>query len=198
MGDEAKALGFFGGSFDPPHLGHLILARDAFDQLSLEKIHLVPARQSPLRSGSHAMAFEERLAMCRLLAQGRDWLDVLDIEGALPSPSYTVNTVRRLAEVFPGRKLVWLVGADQWEKLPKWKDWETLATLVSFAVAARPGHKVAKLPRPRPEFTVLKAREVDISSTEIRERLAAGRSIEHLVPREIAEYIDRRRLYGHH
>jgi len=198
MSGESRALGFFGGSFDPPHLGHLILSRDAFEQLALEKIYLVPALESPMREGSHAASFADRVAMCRGLTEGRDWLDVLDIEGSLPPPSYTVNTARSLARLFPGRELVWIVGADQWEKLPQWREYETLARLLSFAVAARPGHSVSVPARPGPLASILRARNVDISSTEIRSRIARGQSAEHLIPPLVAEYIDSHRLYVHH
>ena len=198
IGGQGTTLGFLGGSFDPPHLGHLILARDALEQLSLDKIYLVPAAQSPLRVKPHVASFADRLALCRLLAKGRPWMDVLDIEAALPVPSYTVNTARKLAELFPGAQLVWLVGADQWDNLPQWKEYETLSKLLRFAVAARPGFPIAVLPPPRPEATPISPRNIEISSTELRERLYCKLPVDHLVPPGVAEYIDTHHLYLHH
>lgn len=198
MSGECRALGFFGGSFDPPHLGHLILARDAYEQLGLEMMYLLPARESPLRDSPHAASFRDRVAMCRDMAAGTGWLGVLDIEGSLPVPSYTVNTARRLAELFPERRLVWLVGADQWEKLPQWREYETLAKLLSFAVAERPGHVAELALRPELSASALAERRIDISSTEIRRRLENGLPAEHLVTPAVAEYIDSHRLYVHH
>ena len=197
-GGTGTTLGFLGGSFDPPHLGHLILARDALEQLGLDKVYLIPAVQSPLRVKPHAASFEDRVAMCRLVAQNRDWLDVLDIEGALPVPSYTINTARVLAQRFPNCELVWLIGADQWEQLPSWKDYEELTRLLRFGVAARPGYQIAAHEPPCPEASPLLARNIEISSTQLRERLYCKLPIEHLAPKGVSEYIDSHRLYLHH
>jgi nicotinate-nucleotide adenylyltransferase len=197
-GSDGTTLGFLGGSFDPPHLGHLILARDAFEQLSLDKIYLVPAVQSPLRDRPHVASFDDRMEMCRIAVKGHPWLEVLDVERDLPSPSYTVNTARRLAERFPDATLVWLVGADQWEKLPQWHDYETLVRLLRFAVAARPGHKLSALPYPNPQALPLRTREIEISSTELRERLYCKLPVDHLTPPGVAEYIASHGLYLHH
>lgn len=198
MSGEGRALGFFGGSFDPPHLGHVILARDAFEQLGLAKVYLIPAAQSPLRDRPHAAPFADRLAMCRLLAEGRPWLDVLDIEGSMPTPSYTIDTARLLARLFPDTELLWLVGADQWSQLPRWKEYDKLGHYLRFAVAARPGWKVETLPNSQPPATPLTARNIEISSTDIRERLYCKLPIDHLAPRAVADYISSRSLYQHH
>lgn len=197
-GGEGMTLGFFGGSFDPPHLGHLILARDAYEQLGLEKIYLIPAAQSPLRDRPHAASFADRLEMCRALTRGRAWLDVLDIEGKMPTPSYTINTARALVEHFPGAARIWLLGADQWDNLPKWKDYTELSRLLKFAVAARPGWKIPFMPDPRPEASLLRARHIEISSTDIRERLYCKLPIDHLAPGPVNDYILAHSLYQHH
>jgi nicotinate-nucleotide adenylyltransferase len=197
-GGDGTTLGFLGGSFDPPHIGHLILARDAFEQLSLDKIYLVPAVQSPLRGRPHIASFDDRMAMCRLAVRGHPWLDVLDVERDLPSPSYTVNTARKLAELFPGAALVWLLGADQWEMLPQWHDYETLVGLLRFAVAARPGHKLTALPFPEPKAVPLRTREIEVSSTELRERLYCKLPVDTMTPPGVADYIASHGLYLHH
>lgn len=197
-GGEGMTLGFFGGSFDPPHLGHVILARDAFEQLGLDKVYLIPAAQSPLRARPHAASFTDRLEMCRLIAQGHPWLDVLEVEGKLPLPSYTINTAKELVQRFPGATRIWLLGADQWDNLPKWKNYENLSRMLRFAVAARPGWKITVLPEPRPEASLLRTRNIEISSTDIRERLYCKLPIDHLAPQPIADYISARSLYQHH
>lgn len=191
-------LGFLGGSFDPPHLGHLIIARDALEQIGLEKVFLIPAKQSPMRNNAHNASFEDRVQMCREMSKGRDWLDVLDIEGELPSPSFTVNTARLLVEKFPGAALFWLLGADQWERLPEWKDYDLLARMLRFGVATRPGHKICAHPPPYPEATLIHARNIEISSTELRERLYCNLPIDHLTPARVHDFIVGKGLYKHH
>jgi len=197
-GSDGAMLGFLGGSFDPPHMGHLILARDALEQLGLDRVFLVPAAQSPMRKDAHAVSFKHRLAMCRKMADGRDWLDVLDIEGDLPTPSYTVNTARVLVERFPAATLVWLLGADQWDRLTQWKDYDLIFRMLRFGVAARPGHQIIVLPPPCPEASLIRARNIEISSTELRERLYCNLSIDHLAPVGVQDYIDKHSLYQHH
>ncbi|MFA5257423.1 MAG: nicotinate (nicotinamide) nucleotide adenylyltransferase [Opitutales bacterium] len=198
IGGQAATLGFLGGSFDPPHMGHLILARDALEQLGLDKVYLIPAAQSPLRDRPHAASYEHRVNLCRAVASGRSWLDVLDIEGSLPLPSYTVNTARVLQTRFPGAELVWLLGADQWESLPKWKDYLLLARMMRFGVASRLGYQVSVFPPPCPEASLIHARNIEISSTELRERLYCKLSIDHLAPVGVPEYIRSHSLYLHH
>jgi nicotinate-nucleotide adenylyltransferase len=197
-GCVGATLGFFGGSFDPPHLGHLILARDAFEQLALDKVFLIPALQSPLRERPHNAPFADRLAMCRLLANECDWLDVLDIEAHLPAPSYTINTARALAGMFPGAELLWIVGADQWARLPQWREYEALARLMRFVVASRPGFPPVVLPPPAPEAALLRMRNIEISSTEIRERLYCKLPVDHLTGDRVAGHIRNNGLYLHH
>jgi nicotinate-nucleotide adenylyltransferase len=195
---ERPRLGFLGGSFDPPHLGHIILARDALEQLGLAKVYLIPALQSPLRERPHAASYEDRLALCRAAAAPHEWLGVLDIEGQLPVPSYTINTARALAARFPESELVWLLGADQWARLPQWREYAELGRLLRFGVAARPGTELKPLPPPGPVAELLAAREVDISSTEVRERLYCKLPVAHLVPAGVVDYIASERLYLHH
>jgi len=132
------------------------------------------------------------------MAEENPWLGVLDIEGAMPSPSYTINTARKLAEMFAGADLVWIVGADQWDNLPQWKDYLELCKLLRFAVASRPGCDIAVLPPPRPEAVPLHERNIEISSTELRERLYCKLPIDHLVPGAVGAYIKSRKLYLSH
>jgi len=198
IGGDAATLGFLGGSFDPPHTGHLILARDALEQLGLDKVYLIPSGQSPLRDRPHAASFEQRLNLCRAMAKGRPWMEVLDIEGHLPMPSYTINTARVLQTSFPDAELVWLLGADQWERLPQWKDYGLLSRIMRFGVAARTGYSISVFPPPCPEASLIHARNIEISSTELRERLYCKLSIDHLAPVGVPEYISSHSLYLHH
>jgi nicotinate-nucleotide adenylyltransferase len=177
------------------HLGHLILARDALEQLGLRRVLLVPALRSPLRTAEHVATFDERLAMLRAVARDHPWLDVLDIERGLPQPSYTLNTVHALRARFPTARLVWLIGADQLARLPEWHEPEALAHLLEFAVAARPGFPAAAPPLPGLRAHLLRPRNIDISSTELRQRLAKGLPIDHLVPAQIVHLIQLQGLY---
>jgi nicotinate-nucleotide adenylyltransferase len=190
------AIGILGGSFDPPHLGHLIIARDALEQLGLQSVKLIPAWQSPLRDSDHAVPFEKRLELCRRLATGRPWLEALDVEASLPRPSYTINTVRELKKIYPGQQLVWIIGADQYVKLDQWKDIADLSQLVDFAVATRPGSQLPGEGERTYAAHILRPRAIDISSTEIRERAKSHLPIDMYTTAEVVDYIGDQRLYG--
>lgn len=192
---SSPPIGILGGSFDPPHLGHLVLARDALEQLGLGRVLLVPAAQSPLRAAPHAATFDDRLAMLRALAHDRPWLTVSDVERDLPQPSYTVNTARALRERHPGARLVWLIGADQLAQLHRWHQADELTHLLEFGVAARPGHEGTLPPIPGLRAHFLRPRFIEISSTEVRQRLANGLPIDHLVPPEVHTTIHLKGLY---
>jgi nicotinate-nucleotide adenylyltransferase len=191
----ARRIGIFGGSFDPVHNAHVALARMAVAELRLDQLRWVPTGQ-PWQKQRRVSAAADREAMVRLAIAGEPrWvLERCEIERS--GPSYTLDTVRELQAAEPGKQWFLVIGQDQYEGLPTWHDWRELLSLVTLAVVNRPGPGQA-LP---PELEAFAHRSValpmmDVSSTEIRQRLAAGRSIVDLVPAAVASYIDLHHLY---
>lgn len=185
-------IGLLGGSFDPVHHGHLILARDAAETLGLDRVVLIPAARNPLKSSEGAPG-ELRLAMLRAAVAGEPGFAVEDVEIRRPPPSYTVDTVGDLARRFPGARLVLIVGEDNVAGFPRWHRWEELRAAVAEIVVLRrggAGGEGAPL-----SYRTLTARRLDISATEIRNRVAAGRSIRYLVPEPVREIIAAHGLY---
>jgi len=187
-------LGLYGGTFDPVHLGHLILARDAQEQLKLDAVLFVPARQSPFKPGRTGASDPQRLAMLRLALKGSDtfWLSRCELDR--PAPSYAIDTAGEVRDAFPRADLFWLIGADQLPDLHRWHRIAELKKVVTFALLPRGGETPRRLPAgvlglPRP-------RRVDISATEIRHRVKSQLPIDHLVPAPVAAYIARHGLYA--
>ncbi len=189
-------LGIYGGSFDPVHLGHLLLARDALEQCRLDAVLFVPCAQSPLKSRRAFASDVQRVAMLQAALRGepRFWLSRCELER--PAPSYSIDTAREIHDAFPQAQLFWLIGHDQWAQLDRWRDPGELRRLVRFIrftrgetappAPARRDPRVLDLPRPR---------RVDISATEIRRRVKSRLPIDHLVPEAVAARIRRHRLY---
>jgi nicotinate-nucleotide adenylyltransferase len=186
-------LGIYGGTFDPVHHGHLLLARDTLEQLRLDAILFVPCAQSPLKTRKPGATGPRRLAMLRLALKNnpRFWLTRCELDR--PAPSYAYDTAMKIREVFPRAALFWLIGDDQLAALDKWHRPDDLRRLVTFVLLLR-GETAA----PAPPGTVLslpRPRRVDISATEIRHRVKSRLPIDHLVPAPIAAYIKRHGIY---
>jgi len=187
-------LGIYGGTFDPVHHGHLLLARDAFEQLVLDAILFVPAAQSPFKEHKTRATGNQRAAMLRLAVRNQPhfWLSRCELDRS--TPSYAYYTALEIREAFPRAELFWLIGADQLADLDKWHRADDLCRIVTFVLLPRGelthGHVLPKgvlsLPQPR---------RVDISATEIRHRVKCRLPIDHLVPAPIAAYIQRHGLY---
>jgi nicotinate-nucleotide adenylyltransferase len=192
-------LGIFGGSFDPPHVGHLLAAVDAFEALQLDKLIFVPAAIQPLKSDVVATPAHLRLAMVKLLvgADERFAVDAVEIDRA--GLSYTVDTLETFAQRFPKAERFFLVGEDAMAAFGAWKRPQQILTLARLAILRRPrGGEGAALERSsdQPNGTIaLATRLVDVSSTEIRERVRAGKSIKGFVPESVAAFIETERLY---
>jgi nicotinate-nucleotide adenylyltransferase len=181
----------FGGSFDPVHLGHLVVADAAADALGA-RVRLMPAREQPFKRGVACATPVERAEMLELAVRGNPRLAVERIELDLPTPSYTVRTLRALAEREPGNRFTLLLGADAAAELPTWHDAAALPGLADVVVFGRPGRTLAAgLPVQR----VIEVPAIDIAATDIRRRVAEGRSIRYLVPEAVREYIAARGLY---
>ncbi len=200
-------LGIFGGSFDPPHIGHLLVAVDAFESMSLDKLFFVPAAVQPLKVGMASAAAHQRLAMVRLLvgADQRFAVDSVEIDRA--GLSYTVDTLETFAQRFPNAERFFLIGEDAMTAFEAWRDPEQILKLAKLAILQRKGaagseggHRklgaAAESGTNVPAGTIaLPTRLVDVSSTEIRERIRKGKSIRGFVPESVAAFIETERLY---
>jgi nicotinate-nucleotide adenylyltransferase len=188
-------LGIFGGSFDPPHLGHLLPVIDAAEALSLDAVHFVPAGEQPFKIGRAVASAAHRLAMTERLVAGIPGFRADSMEIDRPGLSYTVDTVARMAAEHPSAERVLLLGVDAWALFEQWREPERIRELAAIAVLAREGAPVpADAPR-NATVQVLQTRRVDISSTELRARVADGRTIRGFMPDAVADYIAEHRLY---
>jgi nicotinate-nucleotide adenylyltransferase len=185
-------IGLFGGSFDPVHHGHLIVGQVAADKLRLDVLRFVPAREQPFKLGKHRTSPEHRAAMLSLATAGIPGLAVELSELRRPGPSYTVDTLRDLRQREPDEELVLLLGADAAADLPAWREADQIPLLARVAVFARPGSPVSHSPL---VSTVIEVPAIDISATEVRERVSRGQSVRYWVPDDVAEYIKTHRLY---
>ncbi len=190
--------GVFGGSFDPIHLGHLLIAQDACEAFGLDRVLFIPAAQAPLKSTAPGALDRHRLGMVAAAIEDYPEFEALDIELASGGVSYTVETIRRLSEERPGEALYLIIGADQAAQLDRWHAIEELAALAQFLVVERPGFD----PEARPSHDVkgLRLHHIDghlfeISSTEVRDRVAQGRRIDFLVHPRVQAYINKHQLY---
>jgi nicotinate-nucleotide adenylyltransferase len=186
-------LAIYGGTFDPIHNGHLLLARDALEQLKFDAVLFVPCGQSPFKSLFPNATANQRVAMLKLALKGesRFWLTRCEVDR--PPPSYSYDTAVEIKEAFPRAELFWLIGGDQLASLHKWHRPDDLRRLVTFVLLRRGTDRLRRLPAsvldlPHP-------RRVDISATEIRRRVKACLPIDHLVPGPVAAYIKRHSLY---
>lgn len=185
-------IGVFGGSFDPVHVGHLIVAEAAADALGLDRVLFVPAHIQPFKIGAHQASPDDRVAMLRAAVAGnpRFLLDLREIKRG--GPSYTSVTLRELADEHPADELCLMVGADAAKDLPHWHEVEEIPRSATIAVLSRPG----EVPRERFAGAVdVAVPAVDISATLVRERIRTGKSIRYLVPAAVADYIVKHSLY---
>jgi len=187
-------IGLFGGSFNPVHLGHLLVAQAAREELTLSRIHFVPAAQSPFKPGVVLAPAPERLRMLRLALAGQSESEVDDQEILRGGVSYTIDTVRNYAARFPGARLFCLIGADHVTQLPRWRDAAELAGLAEFVVIPRPGEVPVPLLSPFRGCT-LSGFPVAVSSSQIRDRVKSGLPVDLLVGSRVAEAIRNNRLY---
>jgi nicotinate-nucleotide adenylyltransferase len=187
-------IGLYGGSFDPVHCGHLLVAHAALEELSLDRLIFLPASQSPFKPGSIPAAGSIRSRMLRVATAGGSRFTVSEMELQRGGVSYTVDTVAALAADYPAAELFWLIGADHVPTLPKWRESDRLASMVTFVVIPRPGQADATLPPPW-RLVHLAGWPVKISSSELRQRVGEGKPIAHLVPAGVAEVIEKEGCY---
>jgi nicotinate-nucleotide adenylyltransferase len=196
-------IGILGGTFNPPHLGHLICAQEAYLQLGLDRVTLIPARIPPHKPVEDEPGAEHRLELCRLAIRGdEERFEVCDLEIGRDGPSYTVDTLEELHSSEPDHELFLIVGGDIAAGLPNWHEPERVLSLATLAVAKRRGTSQAAVVSalrtlPGAERTCFfRMPRIAISSTMLRERARTGQPIRYYVPDAIEGYIKRHRLYA--
>src|SRR5581483_5624034 len=190
-----QRIGLFGGSFDPVHLGHLLVAQAALEEVGLERLFFIPAAQSPFKPGTVPTPAAERLRLLRLALAGQNRCEIDEQELQRGGISYTIETLRDYARRFPGVQLFYLIGADHVPSLTKWRAADELAGLAEFLVIPRPGQPQTEFPSPF-RGRALKGFPRGVSASEIRARVKAGLPIDHLVVPAVAEAIHKYRLYS--
>ncbi len=186
-----KKVGILGGTFDPPHIGHLIVAEGIREALELDEIRFLPNHIPPHKTKT-STTNQERLDMLQLSTKGNPFFRIETIEWEREGPSYTIDTIKLLKVREPDSEWYFIIGADMIEYLPKWKQVDELAQLVHFTGVKRPGYQ-EKTDYP---VTMADIPEISISSSLIRSRIKEGKSIKYLVPEEVKLYIEENRLYG--
>jgi len=196
-------IGLMGGTFDPPHLGHLILAEQAWEQFGLDKVLFVTAADPPHKRNQAVTEVRRRLEMTRLAINNNEHFECSTLEIERPGPSYTIDTVEKIVGMYgPESRVYVLVGADEASQLMSWREPYRIQELATIAVASRAyayhtGWDVlVGLPKDFSEkLALVKMPGIDISSTDLRERVRSGRSIRYLVPRSVEDYILDNNLY---
>jgi nicotinate-nucleotide adenylyltransferase len=193
-------LGLLGGTFNPPHIGHVVCALQALHELELDRVLLVPVHAPPHKGVETDPGVEHRVELCRRAVEDETGLGVSLVDAEVAGPSYTVDTLRRLHERCPGDELTFIVGGDMALSLPTWREPAAILELAELGVAEREGvrradiaERLAGLDLDRIRFFDMP--RIDISSSLIRRLVSAGRPIRHLVPDGVAGYIDEAGLY---
>jgi nicotinate-nucleotide adenylyltransferase len=183
-------LGLFGGTFDPPHIGHLVVAQDVVEALGLDRLLFVPAGVPPHKTDREISPPGIRLEMVLAMAAGNDRFGVSQVELSREGPSYTVDTLTHYRKQNPDAEIFFVMGADQATALDTWQEPGRVVALATLVVMDRAGAGV-----PPGGFLSVPVTRVDISATEIRKRVLDGRSIQYLVPEGVRQIIESNRLY---
>lgn len=188
-----KRIGILGGTFNPIHIGHLSIAQTVQEKFGLEKVLFVPAFRPPHRNIVKLASPEERFQIVRLGINSNAFFDVSDFEIKREGKSYSIDTVKYFREVYPkGTKLFFIIGADNFVELSKWKCIDEILEIVSFIVVNRPGYEIKDS---EIKHYIVNMPGMDITSSHIRRRIAQGKSVKYLVPESVFRYIKRKKLY---
>ncbi len=185
-------LGILGGTFNPIHMGHLILADEVCEKLELDRIVFVPTNLPPHKGDEDVISAKQRKEMLSLAINDNPQLWVSDTEIKRGGLSYTIDTIKEFNRIYPEHELFFIIGSDLFKYLNEWKDLKEIISLVKFVVATRPGYPLKDIPD---YITTIDIRAVDISAFEVRQCIKDGRSFRYLVPEAVREYILKEGLY---
>jgi nicotinate-nucleotide adenylyltransferase len=189
-------IGFLGGSFDPVHFGHLLAAQDVYEQYELDRLIFVPAAQAPLKPQEMQAGPVDRLTMLRLSIESDKRFEISDVELNRGGVSYTIASVRHFRALFPDDRLYWIIGGDQLPRMNLWKDVAELAQLIEFIFLERPGHPARQTPEvPGLRLHRCDGHLIEISSSELRNRVRRGLSLHYFCPQKVISHIEARNLY---
>lgn len=185
-------IGILGGTFNPIHIGHLILADEAKEKLGLDRIIFVPAYLPPHKNNSDIAGAQDRFQMIKIALKTNNYFSVSDIEIKRAGRSYTIDTVKEFKKIFPKDELYFITGSDLLKYLDEWKDLDEILKLVKFVVATRPGYPLEKIPA---YISTVSIRAVDVSAFEIRQASKENKTFRYLVPESVFNYIIKKKLY---
>ena len=191
-----KKIGLFFGSFNPIHIGHLIIANYMANYTELDKVWLVVSPQNPFKKYGDLVNTYDRLEMAKLATDNSDSIKVSDVELKLPQPSYTIDTLTYLKEKYPQHEFAIIMGSDNLASLHKWKNYKLILRDYRVFVYPRPGYENAELAS-HPSVTITMTPQMELSATFIRKSLAEGKNIQYFVPDPVLQFIDSKSLYKH-
>lgn len=188
----SERIGLFGGTFDPPHLAHLIMAEEAKNALNLDEVWFIPVHTPPHKQRENMISGEERLMLVEAAIEDNAGFRTSSVEIERGGPSYTIDTVRYFKQQAPETEFFFLIGGDMADQMDKWKDIEKLRRLVEFVFVNRPGYNGHK-----PSWlTQVEAPTMHVSSSMIRRRLRDGETVRYIVPENVLKEIEGKKLYG--
>jgi len=188
-----------GGTFNPPHLGHLICAEEVYDHFKFDKVIFIPSARPPHKDNNEVLDAQHRYMMTLLAVEANPHFEISRIELDRPGRSYSIETVRELKLIYgQDTELYWIIGADSILDMCIWKGVDELLSMCNFVAINRPGYNLSKTdPRFLKKVQLFKVTDVDISASEIRQRVEQGKTIKYLVPPGVENYIYENGLYGH-
>lgn len=189
-----KKIGILGGTFDPPHIGHLIMAEEARLQMDLDEIWWLPNKIPPHKKNNSNSTEEDRLKMVEMMIGLHDDFHLCDIEIQRDGPSFTIDTIKYLQSAYPNHLFYFIIGEDSLDTLPKWNKSEELQKMIPFIVMPRPGYGNVKK-APQAMVNMLNSQSYDVSSTNIRMRMKRNELNRFLLTKDVYEYIKEKRLY---
>jgi len=185
-------IGILGGTFNPVHIGHLILAEEAREKLGLDKVIFIPTALPPHKDNVNIAPAEDRLKMLKLATKSNKYFSVSDIEIKRQGRSYTIDTIKALTNKYKNDELYFIIGSDLLKYLNEWKDLSQILKMVKFIAATRPGYSLEQIP---PYIQTLPIRAVDVSGFEVRQCVQQGKSFGYLVMDKVFDHIKKRKLY---
>lgn len=185
-------IGIVGGTFNPVHIGHLILAEEVREKLQLDQVIFVPTYLPPHKDIDDVAPSEDRYKMIKLAIKTNKYFSVSDIEIKRDGKSYTIDTVKEFRKIYPRDELYFITGSDLLKYLDEWKDLKEIIQMVRFVVATRPGYPLEKIPS---YISTIAIRAVDVSAFEIREAIKENKSFRYLVPDVVFNYINKKGIY---